>query len=162
MHMQMLNRDQIVEISNRQYKNFRNLKLYGADFSGLDMEKADCRGLIAPYSNWAGTNVKFADFEGANLMFSKWPNAILHRTNLKDAKLCDADMSEAQDFFGVTITMECESFMGLKLKPGHWLGFLFYGLLMEPPTQEFKDKLTLFFGEERYMVLKQQYASRRM
>ena len=155
-------REQIVELSKKQYKNLRNLKMAGGDFSGLDWSRVDARGLVAPYSNWADTNVTFGDFEGANLMFSKWPESTIHRTNFKDAKLCDADMSEAKDFFGTTITLECASFMGLKLKPGHWFGFLFYGLLMCPPSQEVKEKLQLFFGEERYTTLKNLYASRRL
>jgi hypothetical protein len=160
--MQQWTREQIVELSKRQYKSLRNLKMHGCDFSGLDWEKLDAKGLVAPYSNWSNTNVKFADFEGANLMFSKWPNSVIHRTNFKDAKLCDVDFSEAKDFFGVTLTMECTSFMGLKLAPGHWYGFLFYGLLMKPPTDELKEKLQIFFGAERYEVLRNTYANRRM
>lgn len=157
----MWTREQLEDILKRG-KNFRGMKLYGADFTGMDLEKADFRSASCPYANFSSTNCRFTDFEGANLTCTNWNGSTLHRTNLKDATLCDADMSEAKDFYGVTITMECRCFKGLKLKAGHWWGFLFYGLLMEPPTTEAKDKLILCFGEERYTTLKNLYANRRM
>jgi hypothetical protein len=155
-------RAQIEEIAKREYKNFRGLKIQGGDFSNLDLEKADFRGGSFPYSKFNGSNIKFADFEGANIMFTHWDDCILHRTNLKDAKMSGADMSKAKDFFGVTLTMDCNSFMGVKLKEGHWLGFLFYGLLMVPPTEALKEKLQVFFGEDRFTTLRNLYASRRL
>jgi pentapeptide repeat protein len=142
--------------------NFRSLKLHGADFNGMNLEKADFRSASCPYANFTNTNCKFAQFEGAELMFSKWNGANLHRTNFKDASLCDVDFRGVKDFFGATFTMECRSWKGMKVDSGFWNGFLFYGLLMEPPTPEDKDKLTLFFGAEKYEVLKNLYTTRQM
>ena len=153
-------RKQLEEICLKNRKNFRSLDLHGVDFSGLDLEKADFRSARCPYTKFIGCNCRFANFEGVNLMFSEWNGADCHRINLKDAILCDADMRGVTDFFGATLTMECRSWKGLKVDPGQWYGFLFYGLLMEPPTQEARDKLILFFGEERYNVLKNLYANR--
>jgi hypothetical protein len=95
-------------------------------------------------------------------MFSHWSGSNLHRANFKDASLCDADFRGVKDFLGATFTMECRSWKGMKVDPGMWYGFLFYGLLMEPPTPEDKDKLTLFFGEEKFAVLRNLYATRQM
>jgi uncharacterized protein YjbI with pentapeptide repeats len=142
--------------------NFRGLKLYEADFSGLDLEKADFRSCSCPYSNFENANCKFMNGEGGNFTFTKWQGANLHRANFKDASLCEADMRGVKDFFGITMTMECNAWKGLKLDPGFYYGFLFYGLLMEPPDQIVKDKLISFFGPERFTVLKELYASRRM
>ena len=154
-------REQLEELC-RTGKKFRGLKFHGVDFSGLDLEKADFRSASCPYCNFTNTNCRMMNAEGANFTCTQWAGADLHRANLKDAVLCDADMRGVKDFFGVTLTMECRTWMGLKLDPGYWYGWLFYGLLMEPPTQEAKDKLTLFFGEERYNVLRDLYAHRRM
>jgi hypothetical protein len=157
-----ITRKQIEDICINKRKNFRGMKLHGADFSGMDLEKADFRSSACHYANFSNTNCRYANFEGAGLMFTKWQGADCHRMNCKDASLCDADMSGVKDFFGITLTMECRSWMGLKVDPGFWYGFLFYGLLMAPPTEEAKEKLMLFFGEERYNVLKNLYASRQV
>ena len=154
-------REQIEDII-KHGKKFRGLKLYGVDFSGLDLEKADFRSASCPYSNFDDTNCKFANFEGANLTLTKWKNSDLHRSNLKDAILCDADMTEVKDFFGVTLTMDCKTWKGLKLSPGFWWGFLYYGLLMEPPSEDARDRLTTAMGPEIYTTLKNLYATRRM
>lgn len=155
-------REQLEDIIKNHKKNFRGLVLNGADFSGMDLEKADFRSARCPYVNFQDTNCRFANFEGANIMFSQWKGADCHRINLKDAQLCDADMRGVKDFFGATFTMECKSWKNLKVSEGFWLGFLFYGLLMDPPTEIQKDKLTAFFGPEKYTVLRDLYATRQM
>lgn len=154
-------REQIEEIVKAR-KSFRGLKMYGADFSGLDLEKADFRSASVPYANFSGTNCRFVNFEGANLTLTKWDEADLHRANMKDAILCDADMTKVKDFFGITLTMDCKTWKGLKLSPGFWWGFLFYGLLMEPPSTDARDRLTAAMGPEIYTTLKNLYANRRM
>jgi hypothetical protein len=160
-------REQLEAICNEGKKNnrpaqFRGLKLHGVDFSGMDLEKADFRSAACPYANFENTNCKMLNAEGANFTMTKWAGSNLHRANLKDATLSDADMRGVKDFFGVTITLECRTWQGVKLDPGFWYGWLFYGLLMEPPTEELKEKLQLFFGEERFTTLKNLYAHRRM
>jgi hypothetical protein len=155
-------RDQLEEICAVKNKNFRGLKLHDVDFSGMNLEKADFRQASCHYANFSNTNCKFANFEGAGLMFTKWQGANCHRMNAKDASLCDADMRGVTDFFGMTLTMQCDSWKGLKVDTGFWYGFLFYGLLMDPPTEEDRDKLQIFFGPEKYEVLRNLYAVRQM
>jgi uncharacterized protein YjbI with pentapeptide repeats len=151
-----------MEIVTVKRKNFRGLKLHGVCFDNMDLEKADFRGAACHYASFKNCNCRFANFEGAGLMFTKWEGADVHRMNAKDASLCDADMRGVKDFFGMTTTFDCKSFKGLKLDPGQWYGYVFYALLMEPPTEEAKEKLQLFFGAERYSVLKDLYATRQM
>lgn len=154
-------RAQLEEINNNG-KKFRGLKFPGIDFSGMDLSKADFRSASCPYANFDNCNCTMINAEGANFTMSKWNGANLHRANLKDATLCDADMSGVTDFFGATLTMECRTWKGLKLSPGFWYGFLFYGLLMKPPTEEAKEKLELFFGPEHYKTLYDLYVTRQM
>lgn len=160
--MSLITKEQIEDICKNRRKNFRGMKLHGVDFTGQDLEKADFRSAACHYAKFDNTNCRYANFEGAGLMFTKWDGANCHRTNFKDASLCDADMTGVTDFFGATFTMECRSWQGLKVDPGQWYGFLFYGLLMKPPTEEAKEKLMLFFGEERYNTLKNLYAGRQL
>ena len=106
---------------------FRGLKLSNCDFSGLDLHGADFRQASVPYSNFRKANLRFANFESANLYACDFTDADCHRINLKDAVTSDAIM-EPIDLFGATITLECRSFQGMKVSPGWWYGFLFYGL----------------------------------
>lgn len=154
-------REQLEQI-NKSGQKFRGLKLYEADFSGMDLSKADFRGASCPYANFENCNCRMINAEGGNFTMSKWTGADLHRANFKDATLCDADMRGVKDFFGITLSMDCKTWKGLKLDPGAYYGFLFYGFLMEPPTEEVKDKLITFFGAERYTTLRDLYANRRM
>jgi len=156
-------REHLEKIAKENRKCFKGLKLHSANFSGMDLEKADFRGASLAYANFSGANCKFANFESANLTFTKWDDGNLHRANLKEAILSDADMSKVSDFFGVTITMECSSFQGLKLPEGFWWGWVYYAAgLMEPPSEEAKEKLLLAMGIETYKVLREQYANRRL
>ena len=154
-------RAQLEEIS-RNGKKFRGLKFPGADFSGMDLEKADFRSASCPYANFENTNCKMINAEGGNFTMSRWSGSNLHRANFKDAILCEADWRGVKDFFGITLTMECRTWKGLKLDLGFWLGFLFYGKLMEAPTKEWEEKLEVFFGPQHYKVLHDLYIQRQM
>jgi len=151
--------DEILK-GGRPYK-FRGLKLSNFDFSGMDLHNADFRNASVPYANFSKCSLRFANFEGANCYGANFNEADCHRINLKDAVLSDAVMTAA-DLYGATITLECRSFQGLELSPGWWYGFLFYGLLMKPPSQEAEEKLIACLGMDRYSVLRDQYARRRM
>lgn len=144
----------------RPYR-FRNLKLSNCVFDNLDLHGADFRQASVPFSSFKNANLKFANFESANLYACDFTDADMHRVNLKDAITSDCIM-EAKDLFGATVTMDCRSFQGMKLSPGWYYGWLFYGLVMVPPSKDVEDKLINLLGPERYMVLRDQYARRRM
>lgn len=137
-------------------KSFRNQKLAGAVFDGLDLRGADFRMASVPFCSFRGTNLKYANFEGANCCKADFTNADLHRANFKDANLSNAKWY-AKDLFGVTLTMDCSSFTGLELDDGWWWGFVMYALLMKPPSEEARDRLIAAMGPERYRVLRAQY-----
>lgn len=142
-------------------KSFRALKLSGGVFDNLDLRGADFRMASVPFASFKNTNLKYANFEGANVCGSDFTNADLHRANFKDANISNA-IWRCKDLFGVTLTLECRSFMGLELDSGWWYGWLMYALLMKPPSPEEAEKLKVMMGAERYTVLRQQYAGREM
>lgn len=154
-------RAQLEEIC-KNGKKFKSMKLHGADFSGMDLEKADFRSASCAYANFTNTNCKMLNAEGANLTLTQWSGSNLHRANLKDAITQGADFRGVKDFMGVTITLECRTWKDVKLDPGMWYGWLYYGLLMEPPTEADKEKLLICLGPEHYKVLRELYANRRM
>jgi hypothetical protein len=142
-------------------KDFKRLMLPGADFHGRDLKHADFRGASVISANFRDCDLKFANFEGANLYGSDFTGANLHRANLKDANT-SCTVMHVKDLYGVTITLECKSFQGMKLYPGWWFGWIFYALLMEAPSEEWEAKLITFLGPERYSVLRSQYARRQL
>jgi|HubBroStandDraft_5_1064220.scaffolds.fasta_scaffold01764_9 hypothetical protein len=142
-------------------KSFKGMKMQGYDFSGRDLKGADFRGASVPWCNFSKCNLRYANFEHANCFGANYDEADLHRANFKNADISMAIMT-ASDMFGVTITLECSSFKGVTLKDGWWYGFLFYALLMKPPSKEAEDKLIAMIGLNRYTILREQYARRRL
>ena len=155
-------KEQLDQVCVERNKDFRGLSLHGVVFEDMNLERADFRSARLPYAVFKNCNCRSANFEGANLSFTKWGGSNLHRANMKDCIMQDADMTGITDFFGLTVTMSCRSWMGLQLDPGFWYGFLFYGLLMKPPTEEAKEKLMAFFGEQRFQTLRDLYCTRQM
>lgn len=141
-------------------KRFKDLKFPGADFSGMSLRNADFRSCMLSHAKFVKCDLTYANFEGANLYGADFTDAILTRVNLKDANLCSSIMNCA-DMFGITITLECKSFQDMVTKPGWWAGFLFYALLMKPPSQDAKEKLIQAMGIEYWETLRSQYANRR-
>jgi hypothetical protein len=151
----------VEEILRSGSKCFRKMKMQGYDFSGKDLHGADFREASVPWCRFNGCNLRNANFEHANCFGANFDEADLHRANFKNADISEAIMT-ASDMFGVTITLECSSFKGLVLKPGWWYGFAFYLLLMKPPSKEAEEGLIKWMGVERYTVLREQYARRRL
>jgi len=139
--------------------SFRGMTLPDADFSGMELRSADFRGARLPFANFRSANLKYATFESASLHGADFTDANLHRASFKDADLSGTKMF-AKDLYGVTITLQCTSFLGMEMDEGWWYGWLYYGLLMKPPSVEAEEKLILALGPERYMVLRKQYAGR--
>lgn len=142
-------------------KDFRGMKLPFADFKGKDLRGVDFRSASLVQADFTDANLKCANFEGANCYAAKFTRADLHRVNFKDACLANAQM-DAKDLYGVTVTLQCNSFEGLKLSPGWWYGWLFYGYLMDPPSEQAKNDLLALLGPQHFEVLRSQYTRRRI
>jgi hypothetical protein len=159
-------REQLMEIAARG-KKFRALKLHGAVFDDMNLERADFRGAAVAFASFKRCNLKEAIFEGANCTCADFDGANVRRANFKDAIMCDAKF-DVVDAFGITITMDCKCFQHLKPNSGFWWGLIFYAFLMDPIAgpdfnpEEVKEKLTLLFGAHRYLTLKNLYLTRRM
>ena len=151
--------EQILQSGNLK---FRNLKLPQIDFSGKNLQGADFRGAAVPYCDFSRCNLKFANFENSNCYGTKFDDADLHRANFKDAQMSDSSIGMASDLYGVTFTLECKSFQGIKISPGWWWGWCFYLLLMKTPSKEAEDAIIQAMGVERYRILHDQYARRRI
>lgn len=140
-------------------KNFRGLKLPDADFTGMDLKNADFRGCSLKLAKFNNANLTYANFESANCYGADFTDAILHRTNFKDANLSSV-IFKPKDAFGITVTLECKSFQDMKITRNWWAGWLFYGLIMEVPDKDARDRLIQAMGVDYWEVLRTQYATR--
>ena len=152
-------KSQLEEMLKAKETKFRYLKIINGDFTGADLENADFRGATLTYAKFNKCNLKYASFEAANCYGADFTDANCYRTNFKDANLAYAIM-HAKDFYGATFTLECKSFEGVDILPGWWYGWIFYALLMKPPSSEARDRLIQALGVERFELLKSQYARR--
>jgi uncharacterized protein YjbI with pentapeptide repeats len=159
--MNITTQEQIAKVVLSESKVFRGMKLPDGDFTNLDLRNADFRGCSLPCAIFKGCNLTYATFENANLYGADFTDAVCHRVSFKDANLSNTKMF-CKDMYGCTFTMECKSFQGMQISQGWWAGWLYYGLLMVPPSDEHRDKLIQAIGIERWEVLRNQYATRRM
>lgn len=156
-----------LEIIIKDGKRFRGMKLHGAVFDGMNLERADFRGARLPYASFKGCNLKHAVFEGADCTLADFDGANVHRTNYKDATMCDAKF-DVVDAFGLTLSMDCKCWSHLKVNAGFWWGLIYYAFLMDPipgpnfNPKEMKERLSLLMGPERYNTLRNLYSSRQM
>lgn len=150
---------ELAEMLKAGKRNFRYMKIIDGDFRDADLENADFKGASLSYAKFNKANLKYANFEAANCYGVDFTEANCYRTNFKDANLSSAIM-HAKDFYGATFTLECKSFEGVDILPGWWYGWIFYALLMKPPSTEARDRLVQALGVERYNLLKSQYARR--
>lgn len=149
----------VQNILERGSKSFKNMKLIGADFHGRNLKGADFSNASIVGADFTDTDLEYANFEGANAYGANFTNSKLRRANFRNASLEETKML-ASDLYGVTITLECKSFRGMQVQPGWYYGFLFYGLLMKPPSKEAEEGLIQFLGVERYQTLRSQYLRR--
>ena len=140
---------------------FRGMSIPEGDFSDLDLRQADFRGARIPFGKFHRTNLKYANFEAALLHGGQFIDCNCHRMSLKEADMSGM-IFRPSDALGLTITLECNSFRDMEVDSGYWYGFIFYALLMKPPSEEERDRLIAFMGVERWDVLRRDYAVRQM
>lgn len=153
--------DEVVKDVMARDKKFQGLKLPGASFKGLDLRGANFRGADVHCADFSEADLTYANFENANCAAAVFRDSNCHRTNFKDASLSCCVM-EPSDLYGATVTLECKSFQGMKIAPGWWWGWIFYGLLMQPPSKDAEEKLIALMGVERYATLRKSYVRRQI
>lgn len=140
---------------------FRGLAIPEGDFSDLDLRSADFRNARIPFGKFHRTNLKYANFESALLHGCEFIDSNCHRMSLKDADMSGM-IFRPKDALGLTITLECKSFQDIEVDPGYWWGWIFYALLMKPPSEEAHDSVIQAMGLERWEVLRRDYAVRQI
>src|SRR5678816_3146824 len=107
-------------------------KIYNRSFAGMNLAKKKLRQSLFFQCSFDDADLTDADCEGSEFVGSTFRRTICYRTNFKDAKLpC---IFEPKDCFGMTLTMQCQTFSGMKISPLWWWGWIYFATLMHPIT----------------------------
>ena len=139
-------------------------KFYGVDFSGKNLAKKKMRQSLFMSCKFDGADMTEADCEGSEFVGSTFRDTICYRTNFKDAKLAGT-IFEPKDAFGMTITLQCQTFNNMKISALWFYAWLIFGSLMTPlklPAggENLMDGIIAAIGAERYVKLRSMFAKR--
>lgn len=136
----------------------------GRDFSGQDLSKKDMRGSIFTGCNFDRTNLTDANCEGSDFSSATFRKALMTRANFRNCKLANS-VFEPDDCYGITLTMDCMTFQGMRIGQLWWFGWLLLMSLAEPkgPVQgDLKASLVSVIGADRYVRLRALFQRRQV
>lgn len=139
-------------------------KLYSQDFSGQNLSHAKMRNSLFHRCIFDNADMTEADCEGSEFFGSTFRQTICYRTNFKDAKLAGT-VFEPKDCFGITLTLQCKTFEGMKVTALWWMMWGMFLTLMKPEklnNEDLVDRAILMIGPERYLKLKSMLLKREM
>jgi hypothetical protein len=142
-------------------------RFYNRDFSGLDLSRLKLRHSVFYNCNFNSSNLSETDCEGSEFFGSTFIDSVCYRTNFKDAKLAGTTFAP-KDCMGMTVTMQCQTFDGMKVSPLWFLCWLLMATMMVPGDgvfgkgSELVDKLINVIGTERYLKLRGLFGKRNL
>lgn len=113
------------------------------DFDNADLSDADCSS---------------ASFSGCTMRKTKCT-----RTNFANAEL--GCVFHPSDCYGMTLTMSCKTFIGMKISKQWWFGWLYFAMQMVPELErgrDLRDNLKAMIGIDRYARLKEMFRTRQL
>jgi uncharacterized protein YjbI with pentapeptide repeats len=131
-------------------------KIFSRDFSGQKLSHAKMRSSLFHRCNFDRADMTEADCEGSEFLGSTFRETICYRTNFKDAKLAGT-VFEPKDCFGMTVTLQCKTFDGVKVSPLWWMMWAMFLTIMKPEKlngEDLIDRAILMIGPDRYLKLK--------
>lgn len=131
----------------------------GQNLSGQDLSHTEFTCCNFTDTNLSGANCSHCDFTGSML---KGTNC--NRTNF--AFSCLACHFEPSDSFGITWTLDCNTFTGMHTTKLWWFSNLYFSMLIKPDiddkTDTLHNSLMLVFGADRFERLKSLFARRQL
>jgi hypothetical protein len=137
----------VMELKRVEDKRFTNKKFFGKDFSDMDLSNADFRGCTLCECKFVNSDLTKADMRGSNCWGADFTNSIMFRTDFKDAILAKS-IFDPKRIFGVTLTISCDTFEGVKIGRNALLYWLYMPLLMQLPEPEIGERLKVAIGEK--------------
>jgi hypothetical protein len=146
-------------IASASVQDLSRQKFYSRDFSNQDLRRANMRNSLFLSCNFDGADLTEVDATGSEFTASTFRKTNMYRANFKDAKL-GATVFEPSDCFGITLTLQCRTFDGMKISPLWFYMWLMFATMMKVgPLQNSSgspmDDLITSIGAERYVKLNQ-------
>lgn len=146
-----------------EQKDFSKQRLTQVDFSSQNLTEANFSEAVLVSCNFDSSNLSYADFTRAKVYRCTFRQSKLYHTNFKDAHLAYS-LFDPRDFFGMTVTLHCETFDKVKMPSKvYQAAWLFYLLIMDVP-EELKEKIRVMIkelvGEERFKALHRHFQNR--
>jgi hypothetical protein len=144
-------------------KQLNNVKLFAESFKGQDLHGQDLSNSVFTACDFDDADLTDANCEHTDFTGSRMRHTKCTRTNFKDAKL--AVIFHPSDCLGMTLTLNCKTFMGMKISKQWWYGWLYFAMEMAPEldkSSDLRDKLRALIGVERFFRMKEMFRSRQL
>lgn len=138
-------------------------KFYNRSFKGMNLAKKKMRGSLFFQCCFDDADLSESDGTGSDFTCSTFRNTNLYCTNWMNAKLSGI-VFEPKDAFGITWTMACKTFDGMRVSPLWSMAWLYFFTIMKPQGQaaDMVDKVIAAIGAERYAKLTALFSKRQL
>ncbi len=106
-------------------------RFYGEDFGGQNLSRLKLRGSLFNCCSFDNADMSETDCEGAEFFGSTFRDTVCYRTNFANAKLAGTTF-EPKDCMGMTLTLSCHTFEGMRVSRIWFLCWLLLGTMMKP------------------------------
>ena len=111
--------------------NLCSKKIYHQDFRNQDLSKLKMRNSLFYTCDFSNADMTETDCTESEFFGSKFNDTICYRTNFTDAKLAGS-IFLPKDAYGITLSMTCRTFDGMKVSPLWWFALATFLTMMHP------------------------------
>jgi uncharacterized protein YjbI with pentapeptide repeats len=144
-------------------KDFSRQRFYSTDFSGQDLRRAQMRSSVFYNCKFDNADMTEADCTGSEFTGSSFEQTNCYRTNFRDAALAGTHFNP-KDCMGMTITLSCKTFKGMKVGALWFYAYLLFATMMHPfgteTSSTLVDKVIDAIGTDRWVKLKALFGKR--
>ena len=139
--------------SEKEYKD--------QDFTGQDLRGQDLSDHVFLRCDFTRADLTGANCTNSSFVGSVFRDTLLTNVNFTNANL-GATVFEPADCYGMTVTLQCKTFLNMRVSRQWWLCWAMLHTLMLPSddTESLRDKLIAVIGAVRYVKLKELFARR--
>jgi hypothetical protein len=142
------------------YRHFAECNFSGRDMAGKKMDHSLFIRCCFDRSNMSNAEAEWSSFD-----YSSFKETKLSYTSFKESSLTGT-IFEPSDAYGMTLTLQCKTFQGIRISQLWFLCWLLFGSMMTaakyPVDEPWNDKLIALIGAERYVKLKALFCRREL
>jgi hypothetical protein len=146
-------------------ENLSGIRVSDRDFAGQDLSGKNLSHSVFTKCSFDDANLTDAVCENSSFPGCTFRNTICYRTSFKNSKLTGV-VFEPRDAYGMTISLSCDTFRGMRVSQLWYLAWLLFATQMEParePVKEnLKDRVIAAIGAERYVKLARLFQRREL